>query len=89
MQHYATMLAEAMAARGKRATFLQLLLRPALTFFKYYVLKGAFLDGRFGLAIAYKTTIGATLKYSVLYGRELEGRDSDAPAGISPPSLPR
>jgi hypothetical protein len=47
------------------------LTRPGLTFLKYYLLKGAFLDGRFGLTIALKTTIGAALKYSVLYGREV------------------
>ncbi|HVX87210.1 MAG TPA: glycosyltransferase family 2 protein [Phycisphaerae bacterium] len=72
MQEHATILANAMQARGKRATLLHLLTRPPLTFLKYYILKGAFLDGRFGLVIAYKSTVGATLKYSVLYGRELQ-----------------
>jgi glycosyltransferase involved in cell wall biosynthesis len=56
---------------GKRATFLHLLLRPWLTFLKYYILRGAFLDGRFGLVIAYKTTMGVMAKYSVLYGVEV------------------
>ena len=56
---------------GKRATFLNLLLRPAATFFKYYILRGAFLDGRFGLVIAYKTTMGVMAKYSSLYGVEV------------------
>jgi hypothetical protein len=71
MEEHATILADAMQARGKRATLGQLLTRPGLTFLKYYFLKGAFLDGRFGLTIALKTTIGAALKYSVLYGREV------------------
>lgn len=62
---------------GKRASLLNLLFRPAMTFLKYYLLRGAFLDGRFGLAIAYKTTILVMLKYSVLYGRELEARQKD------------
>jgi (heptosyl)LPS beta-1,4-glucosyltransferase len=77
MEHYANVLADAMQTRGKRATLTQILFRPALTFLKYYILKGAFLDGRFGLTIALKTTIGATLKYSVLYARELEQQSSD------------
>lgn len=72
MEEHASILADAMQARGKRATLGQLLARPGLTFLKYYFLKGAFLDGRFGLTIALKSTIGATLKYSVLYGRELQ-----------------
>jgi glycosyltransferase involved in cell wall biosynthesis len=72
MEERATGLAATLAARGKRATLLQLLTRPALTFFKYYILRGSFLDGRFGLVIAYKTTVGVMLKYSVLYGHELK-----------------
>jgi len=70
MEERAAMLAAHMAANGKRAGFCTLLTRPMTTFLKYYVVKGGFLDGRFGLAIAYKTTIGVMLKYSVLYGNE-------------------
>ncbi len=71
MEEHANILADAMWARGKRAGFLDLITRPGLAFFKYYFLKGSFLDGRFGLVIAYKTTVGVLLKYSVLYGREV------------------
>jgi glycosyltransferase involved in cell wall biosynthesis len=78
MQERANGLAATLAARGKRATLLQLLTRPALTFLKYYLLRGSFLDGRFGLVIAYKTTIGVVLKYSVLYGRELHDEKTTA-----------
>lgn len=74
MEEHANILADAMASRGKRATLLNLLTRPLLTFIKYYFLKGSFLDGRFGLIIAYKTTVGVILKYSVLYGREFTQR---------------
>ena len=69
---YAEELAENMKKRGKRAGWLNLLFRPSMTFLKYYVLRGSFLDGRFGLVVAYKTTIGVMLKYSVLYGKELQ-----------------
>jgi glycosyltransferase involved in cell wall biosynthesis len=72
MEEHAMILADAMQARGKRASLGQLLTRPGLTFLKYYILKGGFLDGRFGLTVALKSTIGATLKYSVLYGREVQ-----------------
>ncbi len=75
MEEHANILAEGMLAKGKRASLLNLLSRPALTFFKYYILRGSFLDGRFGLFIAYKTTVGVMLKYSVLYGREITGGD--------------
>lgn len=68
---YAADLAAHMQLRGKRASLINLLFRPWMTFLKYYLLRGAFLDGRFGLVIAYKTTIGVILKYSVLYGHEL------------------
>ncbi len=70
MAEHAYILAQAMAASGRRATFMQLLLRPLITFLKYYIFRGGILQGRFGLAICYKTTIGVMLKYSVLYARE-------------------
>lgn len=71
MQERAAELSAAMAGRGRRATLVQLLTRPLLTFLKYYILRGGFLDGRLGLCIAYRGSIGVTLKYSLLYGREL------------------
>ena len=86
MEEHANILADAMLAKGKRASLLNLLTRPALTFFKYYILKASFLDGRFGLIIAYKTTIGVLLKYSVLYGREFTASEMtpSAPKGHTP-----
>lgn len=70
MAEHAAILADSLRSRGKHATFPDLFFRPALTFFKYYILRGGFLQGRFGLVICYKTTIGVMLKYSVLYGEE-------------------
>jgi (heptosyl)LPS beta-1,4-glucosyltransferase len=70
MAERAALMADHLYHRGRRASLLQLLTRPVLTFFKFYVLRGGFLEGRFGLAVAYKTTIGVMLKYSVLYWRE-------------------
>lgn len=74
---YSEELAKHMQLRGKRASLINLLFRPWMTFLKYYLLRGAIWQGRFGLVIAYKTTIGVMLKYSVLYGMELE-RDADS-----------
>ena len=70
MQEHAELLAQGLAGKGQKANWLNLIFRPALTFLKYYILRGGFLQGRFGLVIAYKTTIGVMLKYSVLYGKQ-------------------
>lgn len=70
MELYAITYSETMLKRGKRANFLNLVFRPLMAFIKYYVIKGGFLDGSFGLIICYRTTIGVMLKYSALYVRE-------------------
>jgi glycosyltransferase involved in cell wall biosynthesis len=70
MQEYGILLAQALREKGTRPTFFNLWFRPFFTFVKYYVFKGGFLDGRFGLVIAYKTLIGSMLKFSVLFGDE-------------------
>jgi glycosyltransferase involved in cell wall biosynthesis len=70
MAEHAFVLARAMVQSGRRASWLELLLRPPITFIKYYIFRGGFLQGRFGLAICYKTAIGVILKYTVLYASE-------------------
>ena len=70
MAEHAAILAESLRVRGKHAKMLDLFFRPWLTFVKYYIFRGGFLQGRFGLVICYKTTIGVMLKYSVLYAKE-------------------
>ena len=88
MAERASLLAGHLQQQGRRAGWGNLLFRPILTFFKYFILRGGFLQGRFGLVIAYKTTIGVMLKYSVLYGRqELAPPDSHqhAQAATTPP----
>jgi glycosyltransferase involved in cell wall biosynthesis len=70
MAEHAEVLARAMMKKKSAASVTNLLFRPFAAFFKYYILRGAFLDGRFGLVIAYKSTIGVILKYSVLYGKQ-------------------
>jgi len=75
MAERARLLGQNLQESGIRAGWMNLLFRPPMTFIKYYILRGGFLQGRFGLVICYKTTIGVMLKYSVLYGRqELSGK---------------
>ena len=79
MAEHAAILAQSLHARGRRATMTSLLFRPALTFLKYYIFRGGFLQGRFGLVICYKTTIGVMLKYSVLYATDVLAPLSQTP----------
>lgn len=52
VQHFSTIAAKAFHARGERAGFWLMLVRPWFRFFKGYVLKRGFLDGVPGLAVA-------------------------------------
>ncbi len=62
--------ADQMFRRGRRCGWLDLLLRPPLTFLKFYLLKGGFLDGLFGLLIAQRAAVAAHLKYAALWARQ-------------------
>ena len=59
---YAQMMAEHAHARGRRASLAKLVLAPAWRFFRGYVLRGGFLDGRAGLVYAYCTAFTARQK---------------------------
>lgn len=48
-QRYTTLAAQSAHAEGRRAGVAQLLLSPLIRFFKFYVLRGGFLDGLPGL----------------------------------------
>lgn len=61
------LMAHEMYAAGKRCRWYDLVLRPATAFVKFYLLKGGFRQGTFGLAIAQKAAIGAQLKYAALW----------------------
>ena len=53
--------------RGQRVGLLGLWLRPLAAFVKFYLLKGGFRDGAFGLLIAQKAAMGTQLKYARLW----------------------
>ena len=67
---YARMSARALAARGRRARWSDLSLRPAAHFWREYLLRGGFLDGRMGVIQAAMGAIGGFLKYAFLWEQE-------------------
>ncbi|MDQ6872908.1 MAG: glycosyltransferase family 2 protein, partial [Gemmatimonadota bacterium] len=64
-------------ARGRRATAIDLAVRPAWRFVRDYIFYGSFLDGRYGLVTSTLTAYTAFLKYAFLY----ELGNSDVPQG--------
>jgi len=73
-------LAREMFHRGRRVGFWTLWLRPWLTFLKYYLLKGGFTQGAFGLLIAQKSALTVQLKYARLWHlQQLEKRGLPLP----------
>ena len=67
---YAQTSARALAARGERARWSDLALRPAAHFWREYLLRGGFLDGRMGIIQAAMGAIGGFLKYAFLWEQE-------------------
>lgn len=61
------MVAQQAYDKGKRCSTLDLALRPPFTIFKQLFLKGAILDGAFGIMIAQKTAVTTQLKYAALW----------------------
>jgi glycosyltransferase involved in cell wall biosynthesis len=64
MDRYTTLAAEEIAARKKPVHMRHLLMEPAWTFFRSYVLQRGFLDGLEGLTIAYMAAFYTYLKYA-------------------------
>lgn len=66
MERYATLAAEEMFERGRKASRLDLTLRPWSTFLKMYFLRLGFLDGRDGLRLARLYSLYTFSKYEKL-----------------------
>lgn len=66
--------ARQMYERGKRASAIDLVVRPWAAFIKSYILRGGFLDGTFGLLIAQKSAVSTQLKYAALWAVQQEIR---------------
>ena len=60
---YAWFQAEQLQKKGKKATYLQLFLKPSFRFFSSYILKGGFKDGIPGLAISTVNAYGVFSRY--------------------------
>lgn len=60
--------------RGKKATFLNLLLNPTAKFIGGYLIKAGFLDGRAGFKIAWYSAYATYLKYSKLLNLQRESQ---------------
>jgi glycosyltransferase involved in cell wall biosynthesis len=63
MNRYSSLGAEELARRGKRVSAFDFLLRPPFTFFKMFVLKRGFLDGKLGLRLAVLYSMYTFVKY--------------------------
>ena len=61
---FSTIEAAALQSKGKRASVWKLVTRPPLQFFKDYVLRRGFLDGRYGFIICFINSLYVLLKYA-------------------------
>lgn len=75
MDRYARWGAEELYRRGRRATMIDLVWRPAWRFFKAWIIGGSVLDGRFGFVTARLGAQTAFLKYAHLWALEQEARN--------------
>ncbi len=66
MERYSTLAAKQMLLEGRRTRSLDLLVRPAFTFFKMFVLKRGFLDGNEGLVLSKLYASYTKAKYTKL-----------------------
>lgn len=66
IDNYTTIMARGLHQRGRRARSLDLALRPAVRFLRFYVLRGGFLEGWRGLLLAYLAAHYVRLKYAKL-----------------------
>lgn len=82
MIKYARWGASELHARGRRATAVDLAVRPVWRFVRDYLVYGSFLDGRYGLVASTLTAYSAFLKYAFLY----ELGNSDVSQGRPNPS---
>ena len=64
LDRYTNLASEELKSRGKKPGMARLVIDPAWTFFRSYVLKRGFLDGFPGLAIAHMAALYTFLKYA-------------------------
>lgn len=64
--------AHSLFTKGKRATIVKLLTRPPYQFFKDYILKKGFLDGKYGFIICFINSLYVLLKYAKMMDMQEE-----------------
>ena len=74
MYRYASWAAGDRAKRTRRVHWHQLTMRPAFRFFKQYILRLGFLDGKEGLILCLLSAYSVFLKYARLYERQKKDR---------------
>ncbi len=67
LNKYTSLSAAELKAKGKRASFFDIIFRPAFTFFKMYFLQLGVLDGYMGLVLSTLSSVHVMTKYSKLY----------------------
>lgn len=67
--------AQSLYSKGKRASIWKLVSRPALQFFKDYILKKGFLDGRYGFIICFINSLYVLLKYAKMMDIQSEEKN--------------
>lgn len=68
---FSTIEAASLIAKGKRASMMKLVTRPPLQFFKDYILRRGFLDGRYGFIICFVNSLYVLLKYAKMMDMQL------------------
>ncbi|RPI15080.1 MAG: glycosyltransferase family 2 protein [Ignavibacteriae bacterium] len=67
MNRYTSISAEELFAKKRKASFFDIIFRPAFAFFKMYFLKLGILDGFTGLVLCTLSSVHVFVKYSKLY----------------------
>jgi len=67
---FSTIEATSLFNRGKRASLSKLVTRPFVQFFKDYILRKGFLDGRYGFVICFLNSMYVLLKYAKMMDLE-------------------
>jgi glycosyltransferase involved in cell wall biosynthesis len=80
IDRYTTLAAEQWEAEGKRATALHALVYPRLAFFRNFLLRRGFSDGRVGLLVSLLNSYYVFLKYAKLI--ELRTRERQSPLHV-------
>ena len=77
IDRYSTASALQAYARGKRSNPCKAILHGLWAFFRTYILKAGFLDGKHGLALAISNGEGSYYRYMKIWLLELEARNED------------